>query len=338
MGLAHEGIMLDLGRDGIQRRRYRARVLGLIVALAVFTVGVGEAAADTLGFSTAETSSYLLIGTGDRISYYGVDVDNRRIGGNIAITHANGDIELSNVLVEGSIDTTQTSMSDVTNGISNSTYTGINLNTDFIQLNSDLNDAKSWIDGLSATQTRTADIKGNHTFYLQAGLNVIDLGAAGSDFKIDGDGFGNETISIAKAAGVTGDVQAIFRVVNGKSFITSQVIIDNQTGQHDNVMFYSGSSATSGSIQAFNLANMRTYAGNNIPTPGDVEGILNVSFWALGDNAEININNAIGCTQLVADKINLNNVDFDLCASTRRSPVRCPLPFRCPPRLGRGWP
>jgi hypothetical protein len=55
-----------------------------------------------------------------------------------------------------------------------------------------------------------------------------------------------------------------------------------------------------------------------------VAGILNVSFWALGANAEININNAIGCTQLVADKINLNNVDFDLCAFGQPTPI--PLP------------
>jgi hypothetical protein len=286
-----------------------------IVALALCTAaGVGDAAADTLGFSTAETSKYLLIGTGTRVDFYGVDVDNRRIGGNIAITDPNGDIELSNVRVEGSIDTTQSALGDVTNGISNSTYTGINLSTNFNTLNGDLATAKTWIDGLSATQTRSADIKGNFTFELQAGLNVIDLGTLGSDFKIDGDGVGDETITIRKAAGVTGDVTAIFRVVNEKSFIVSQAIIDNQTGSHDNVMFYSGSEASSGSVQAFNLANMRTYAGNTIPTPGDVEGILNVSFWALGDNAEININNAIGCTQLVADKINLNNVDFDLCA------------------------
>jgi hypothetical protein len=89
------------------------------------------------------------------------------------------------------------------------------------------------------------------------------------------------------------------------------------------VLFYSGSSAASGSIQAFNLSNLRTYAGNT-PSASDVTGIRSVAFWALGEHAEININNGLGCTQLVADKINLNNVDFDLCAF---NPI--PLPMAC---------
>lgn len=304
-----------------------AGVLALSVMWGAMGAGMRLADAGTVGFSTAKTSDYLLIGTGERSSYYGVDVDNRRIAGNIAITDSNGDIELSNVRVEGTIDTTSASLSDVTNGLSNTTHQGINLSTDFTQLKSDLTTAKSWIEGLSATQTRTDNIKGNYTFYLSEGLNVIDLGISGSDFQIDGDGFGNETITIAKAPGVTGDVTAIFRVVNGKSFKVSQAIIDNATGETGNVMFYSGSSAPSPTVQAFNLSNMRTYAGNTIPTPGDVTGIKSVSFWALGEHAEININNAIGCTQLVADKINLNDVDLQLCAFDPDMGEGTPIPL-----------
>jgi hypothetical protein len=294
-------------------------ILGLVI---MGGLAVQDAAASSLlGFSTGQTKDFLLIGTGPRSYAYGVDVDNRALrGGDIAITSPTGDIELSNVthINPGGqgIRTTQSTFSDVTNGISNSTFNGsaysssngITLNYSFNTLNQDLADARTWINGLTATQTRETNYVGSNaltsifTINLQSGLNVIDLGMAGSDFSIS-----NATLRIDGPE----DAVAIFRVVNGKSFLTSNAIIDNNTGKHDNVMFYSDSSKT----QAFNLSNMLNYGGNEpMPHPQDIPGILSVSFWALGTEAEININNAIGCTQLVAYKINLNDVDFGLCA------------------------
>jgi hypothetical protein len=294
---------------GGAKRAWRL-ILGLVImgGLAV----QDAAAASLVGFSTAQTSEFLLVGTAARAVADGVHVSNRALrGGDIAITSPTGDLTLSNIThtnVGGQgIRTTQSSFSDVTNGITNSTFNGsaysgsngITLNYNFTQLNQDLANAKTWIGNLIATQTRTNNITAGATFELQAGLNVINLGQTGQDFDVTG------AVNIVKAAGVTEDVVAIFRVVNGLKFQTSNATINNLTGSHDNVLFYSGSSATSGTIQAFNLSNMV-----NMDTPG----INHVQFWALGQNAEININNASGCTQLIADKINLNNVDFGLCA------------------------
>lgn len=265
-----------------------------------------EAHCGYLGFSNAETSKYLLIGTGPKSFAFGVDVDNRALRGDIAITHSSGDIELSNVAVTGTVGiaTTQSSYDAVTDHISNSTFNGssfssvngISLNVNFDTLIGDLAQAETWIEGLSATQSfQTAKFTGDKTIVLQSGLNVIDLGIKGSDFLVE-----NGTLSITQAAGVT-DAVAVFRVVD-KKFQTSnaKILADSSLGMH-NVLFYNGVE----NQEAFNLSNIASV---------DVMGIRGVAFWALGDKAEININNGNGCTQLVADKINLNNVDLSLCA------------------------
>lgn len=287
---------------GLRKLTLAASHLALVLAMAG-SLTVQDVVAGPIGFSTDQTGKYLLIGTGPRSFANAVDVDNRALDGDIAITDQAGDIELSNVAVTGSrgIDTTQTTVSDVTNGISNSTFNGnpfsaangINLGVDFTTLNADLATASTWISAQAATQTFATDkFSGNQTINLVAGLNIIDIGITGSDFLVE-----NGTLTITTAA--VGDVFAIFRVKDQK-FQTSNAKIIASGLAWNNVLFYNGVS----NQEAFNLSNIESV---------DTMGIGGVSFWALGDRAEININNGSGCTQLVADKINLNNVDLSQC-------------------------
>jgi len=127
---------------------------------------------------------------------------------------------------------------------------------------------------------------------LDPGLNVIDVDTGGGvDFLLDNsniviNGFENSF--------------AIIRIPNDANFIISNgnVLVGDVKGMGlNNVVFYSDRPDNN---QHFNFDNT----------------ILNgIAFWSLDERGgEININNAQGCTQLIADKINLNDVRFTRCA------------------------
>lgn len=131
---------------------------------------------------------------------------------------------------------------------------------------------------------------GNTIINLAPGLNVIDINTYAKDFVLE-----NSNLVIQGGK----DSFAIFRFVHDVNFKISQANIlvgDGGIGLN-NVLFYSD---RPDSNQHFDFSKT----------------VLNgVAFWTLaGRGGQINIDNAQGCVQLVADEINLNDVRFNRCA------------------------
>ena len=95
------------------------------------------------------------------------------------------------------------------------------------------------------------------------------------------------------------DAFAISRVPDDANMLisNSNVLVGNSGIGMDSVLFFSDKQDNN---QHFNFNNT----------------VLNgIAFWSLGQQGgEIHIDNSQGCVQLVADKINLNNVRFNRCA------------------------
>jgi len=128
------------------------------------------------------------------------------------------------------------------------------------------------------------------TINLVPGLNVIDVVTGGGvDFLLD-----NSNLVID---GPTNSF-AIIRIPDDANFIISNgnVLVGDGGMGLNNVIFYSEN------------------AENNVHFNFDNTILNGVAFWTLEPEGEININNSQGCTQLVADKINLNDVRFTRCA------------------------
>jgi len=128
------------------------------------------------------------------------------------------------------------------------------------------------------------------TIDLVPGLNVIDVKTGGNvDFLLS-----NSNLIIDGPAGSF----AIIRIPFDANFIISDsnVLVGDGGMGLNNVIFYSEN------------------AENNVHFNFDNTILNGVAFWTLEPEGEININNAQGCTQLIADKINLNDVRFTRCA------------------------
>jgi len=128
------------------------------------------------------------------------------------------------------------------------------------------------------------------TINLDPGLNVIDVVTGGGvDFLLD-----NSNLIIDGPA----NSFAIIRIPSDANFIISNgnVLVGDGGIGLNNVIFYSEN------------------AENNVHFNFDNTILNGVAFWTLEPEGEININNAQGCTQLIADKINLNDVRFTRCA------------------------
>jgi len=172
---------------------------------------------------------------------------------------------------------------------------GVNGNFDFSSLLIELSAAKTIIPGESSTET--LDVSGNGgkietdtNVFLNSGLNVIDIITGGNDFLLS-----NANLVIDGPP----DAFAIFRLPNDANFIISQanILIGKGGIGLNNVVFFSDKS------------------DNNSHYNFDNTIINGVAFWSLSmQGGEININNAQGCTQLIADKVNLNDVRFNRCA------------------------
>jgi len=188
-------------------------------------------------------------------------------------------------------------------------FAGVTANVDFTALIAELfgaGGAKSMIPGLAFTDTLDVSIGippsasdgvidfTTVTINLNSGLNVIDVLTGGdnnsNDFLLN-----KSTLIIDGPA----DSFAIIRIPDGANFIITNgnVLVGDSGIGLNNVIFYSDKPDNN---EHFNFDNT----------------ILNgVAFWSLDEvGGEININNAQGCTQLIADKINLNDVRFTRCA------------------------
>ena len=175
-------------------------------------------------------------------------------------------------------------------------YAGVTGNVDFTALLAELGTAATQIPLLAATGTLDTSgnggaISADTTIMLAAGLNVIDIEpGAGTDFLLE-----NSNLVIDGLAGA----KAIFRVPDDANFLISNgnILVGNSGIGLESVLFFSDKN------------------DNNAHFSFDNTVLNGVAFWTLANTGgEIVINNAQGCTQLVADKINLNDVRFCRCA------------------------
>jgi len=125
---------------------------------------------------------------------------------------------------------------------------------------------------------------------LLAGITVFDFNTGGNDLLLQGV---NLVID-----GPVGSM-AIFRIPDNANFLVSQAnILAGDSGIGENgILFY-------------------TDKPDNNQHVNVNDAIINgAAFWDLNmDGGEITFNNVQGCTQAVADKINLNDVRLNNCA------------------------
>jgi|GEM_PF-1939092 len=171
---------------------------------------------------------------------------------------------------------------------------GITFNYDASLLISELNMSATAISALPSTGTLDTGgdgkISSDTVFTLSSGLNVIDIDTGGgNDFLIE-----NSNFVIDGPA----DAFAIFRLPgnDNMNISNSNVLIGDSGLGLNNVLFFTDQNEDDGH---FNFSNT----------------IINgAAFWSLGANGgSISISNAQGCTQLVADIVELDDVRFTRC-------------------------
>ena len=120
---------------------------------------------------------------------------------------------------------------------------------------------------------------------------VVRIDLVGNDLELS-----NQNLLIDGPA----DAFAIFRIPDDGNFKVSQsnIVVGNSGIGLNNVLFYTNKPDNN---QHINVS----------------DAIVNgVAFWDLGmKGGEITLNNVQGCTQVVADKINSNNVRLNNCAA-----------------------
>lgn len=152
-------------------------------------------------------------------------------------------------------------------------------------------------DGRPGSFGDNTSVVGNTRIQLAPGPNVIDIITGGQNFLLQ-----ESSLIIDGPAGA----QAIFRVPDTANFLVSNANILVGTGGIglDDILFYSD---RPDSNAHFDFSN----------------SVVNgVAFWSLGaSGGEIGFDDVQGCTQLVADKINLSDVRLSRCAFAPGAPV-----------------
>jgi prealbumin domain-containing protein/PEP-CTERM motif-containing protein len=185
---------------------------------------------------------------------------------------------------------------DSTTRMDPTNWAGVTGGVNFVPLLTELAAARTAISGYAATATLNLSGSGGKienttridTF--TAGLHIVDIDTDDNDFLL-----GNANWVIDGPAGTT----VIFRVPSDQNFLISNgnILVGDGGIGLNNVLFFSDRQENG---QHFNFSNT----------------VLNgVAFWTLAnEGGEISIDNAQGCTQLIADKIVLNDVRFCRCA------------------------
>lgn len=216
-------------------------------------------------------------------------------------------------------DADQNTRIDPTGGGHPSANTGVTFGYDHSALDNELANMKNAITGLTATNT--LNVSGGNSGQLEnsstigglggasiafgpanslggvtatitadSGLNVIDVVTGGNDFLLN-----NANLVIDGPA----DAKVIFRLVGSDNMLisNSNVLAGLNIGENS-ILFYTGQ-----------LENDTHFNMNNTIING-------AAFWSLGstDIGQINVNNAQGCTQLIAENVNLDDVRFTRCA------------------------
>jgi hypothetical protein len=253
--------------------------------------------------------------------------------GDIANTHLDGNFDLSNVDVwgdmgidcAGPLSTCNTGLSNTNfNGAPMTPSNGLNGNVDLSAVAAELASAKFTIptfvgdhslffdfssDGKWDTVPDPAPPTADEVINLALGVTVIDFDTGGNDLLLE-----NKNLLIDGPAGAF----AIFRIPDDANFEVSgaNIVVGNGGIGLNNVLFY-------------------TDKEDNNQHVNVNDAIINgIAFWDLymGDppdnpaGGEITFNNVQGCTQVVADKINLNDVRLNNCAFVA-TPEPAPSPL-----------
>ncbi len=202
---------------------------------------------------------------------------------------------------------------------------GITFGFDHTSLLLELQEARSVINSLDATSTLMTGSDGEigaddvdpavtHTVMLSEGVNIIDIVLpSGKDFLLN-----NINFVIDGPAGSS----AIFRLPGNANMLVenSNILLGDGGIELGSVMFYTDQDE-----------NDTHFKFNNMIVNG-------VAFWSLSDvGGVIHVNNGQGCTQFVADQINLQDVRFNYCEhSPSITPQSEPIPT--PAAAGLGFP
>ncbi len=172
---------------------------------------------------------------------------------------------------------------------------GVTYNFDHTLLLAELAVARGAINGFAATST--LDVSGNGgkidsdlTLTLSPGMNVIDIITGDNDFLVQNCNF---------VINGPADSFAIFRLPGNDNMLISDAnILRGNGGIEPNALLFFTDQDENDTHFSFS---------NTI--------IGSVAFWSLGDDGgSIDISNAQGCTQLIADIVDLDDVRFNRCA------------------------
>ncbi len=311
-------------------------------------IGVSELAALALLLSPVAASSmtltpaplaseYLLVGTGSSVEVVATAVSNFELGanndvvpmsglagsvpalpgnalavgtgilgnGDTAITNLNGVFNFSNIDVFGNmgIDCARPTVGNCQAGLSNSNFNGspmtpsngLNANVNLVPLLDELMMAAGAINAHSSDITLNFSDDGiwdtSLSIVLASGLTVFDFDTGVHDLSLN-----SENLLIDGPS----DAFAVFRIPDDDNFNVSgsNIVVGDGGIGLNNVLFFSDKQD-----------NMQHININGAIVNG-------VAFWDLGmmENGEIHLDNVQGCTQVIAGKVNLNNVRIGNCA------------------------
>ena len=274
---------------------------------------VNDTAVDVSNYELGRVSA--LAGSAPTVNWPGVGPTvstTATYDGNVAITKSSGTVKLSDVDVYADLGidcaASYNNCTDTGSNLSNSRYdaalgapgltsigngNGVNGGVGMATVMSDIATAKAVISALSATAsipTTSGDITSDTIVNLSSGLNVLDFsGTGGSDITVKA--------NLIFQGGL--DAVAVVLVNDGAIFKTSQgnLVIGDGGIDLDNVVIVSQNDGTGAN---FDLSNT----------------IINgVALWDLGDGmSNMSLDNVTGCTQLVGDDVDIQNVRLSRCA------------------------
>jgi len=268
-----------------------ADVSGTTIAISNFQIGANDAAVPMPGLTLVEAipSDTLPVPTG-------VTGD-----GNMALTDPASTFNFSNLDIRGDLGVhCAGSASSCNDGASNTTFngsgfpgSGLSGDVDFAALRAGLTAERNAIlalPGDELLQFDGGDWDTQLRIELGPGLTVFDIDTGGNDLLLQ-----NRNLVIDGPA----DARAIFRVPDAANFLVSQAAILLGDGgiEPGSVLFYTDK------------------PDNNAHFSFSSAVVNGVAFWDLGDaSGEVAFNNVQGCTQLIGDKLNLNDLRLTRCA------------------------
>jgi hypothetical protein len=276
--------------------------------------------------SKALDSSLLEFGSVNNLSMGGIGVSGPGVSptlgtfydGNIAITNSNGTVTTSNIDIyadrgiecTGSFDDctdeggnlSNTRYDDAAGGTGLRTISngdGVNGGVDLAGLISDITGAKELGDitmfdqSISTTGgTIDSNVMGSNDYLvnLVSGMNLIDFsGVNGSDVKLE-------------------DANLIFQ---GPSDATAVVIVPDTSNflvSKGNLVIGDGGIGLNNVL----IASLKDDSNAHFSFSNSI--VNGVAFWDLGmGGGEVNFSNVAGCTQVVGDKLNFNDVNLSRC-------------------------